>query len=170
MNRRSVGSSIGSSGEGVWALSCSLLETFTPSDEPTPSRLYTISSSGAEEIFLSPQTRVQLLRRVIKTGRRTIRCLVSPRSSVAPTVRPTLLFFHRRFTRRPTEAWVLLVIFVGVCFVSIPNFSRPPRPRPYATSLSASGELTRARASSEAIRARRRPPLCLISCARHSNP
>jgi hypothetical protein len=53
MNRRPVGSSVGSSGEGVWALSCSLLENFTPSDEPTPSRLYTIGSSGAKEIFLS---------------------------------------------------------------------------------------------------------------------
>jgi hypothetical protein len=33
-----VGSSIGSSGEGVRALSCSLLENFLPSDEPTPTR------------------------------------------------------------------------------------------------------------------------------------
>jgi hypothetical protein len=38
MNRCPVGSSVGSSGEGVWALSCSLLENFTPSDESTPLR------------------------------------------------------------------------------------------------------------------------------------
>jgi hypothetical protein len=36
MNRRPVGSSVGSSGERVCALSCSLLEYFLPSDEPTP--------------------------------------------------------------------------------------------------------------------------------------
>jgi hypothetical protein len=38
MNRRPVGSSIGSSGEGVCALSSSLLEKFQLSYEPTPSR------------------------------------------------------------------------------------------------------------------------------------
>jgi hypothetical protein len=93
-NRRPVGSSVGTSGEGVWALSCSLLENFAPSDEPTPSRLLTIGSSGAEDICLSSQTRAQLLRRVIKIGRRTIQCLVSHWRSVAPMVRPTLLFFR----------------------------------------------------------------------------
>jgi hypothetical protein len=72
MNRRHIGSSVGSSGEGVWALSCSLFENFTPSDELTPKHLYAIGSSGAEEIFSFPQTRVQLLRRVIKSGRRII--------------------------------------------------------------------------------------------------
>jgi hypothetical protein len=113
MNRRPVGSSVGTSGEGVWALSCSLLANFAPSDEPTPSRLLTIGSSGAEEICPSSQTRAQLLRRVIKIGRRTIRCLVSHGSSVAPTVRPTLQFFDRQFIRRCSEAWVLPVIFVG---------------------------------------------------------
>jgi hypothetical protein len=81
------------SDEGVWALSCSLLENFTPLDEPTPSRLYTIGSSGAEEIFLSSQTRAQLLRHVIKTGRQTIRCLVLPQSSVAPTLDRRFFFF-----------------------------------------------------------------------------
>jgi hypothetical protein len=40
----------------------------------------------------SSQTRAQLLRRIIKIGRRTIRCLVSHWSSVAPTVRPMPLF------------------------------------------------------------------------------
>jgi hypothetical protein len=38
MNRRPVGSSVGSSGEGVYALSSSLLENFLPSDEPMPKR------------------------------------------------------------------------------------------------------------------------------------
>jgi hypothetical protein len=38
MNRRPIGSSVKSSGEGVYALSCSLLENFLPSDELTPSR------------------------------------------------------------------------------------------------------------------------------------
>jgi hypothetical protein len=38
MNRRHIGSSVGKSGEGVWALSFSLFENFTPSDESTPSR------------------------------------------------------------------------------------------------------------------------------------
>jgi hypothetical protein len=57
MNQRHIGCSVGSSSEGVWALSCSLLENFTPLDEPTPSRLYTIGSSGAEGIFLSSQIR-----------------------------------------------------------------------------------------------------------------
>jgi hypothetical protein len=37
-----------------------------------PKRLYTICSFGAEEIFSFPQTRVQLLRHVIKPGRRII--------------------------------------------------------------------------------------------------
>jgi hypothetical protein len=36
MNRRPVGSGVGTSGEGVWALSCLLLEIFAPPDEPTP--------------------------------------------------------------------------------------------------------------------------------------
>jgi hypothetical protein len=159
MNRRSVGSSVGSSGEGVWVLSCSLLENFTPSDEPTPSRLYTIGSSGVEEIFLSSQTRAQLLRRVIKIGRQTIRCVVSPRSSVAPMIRPTLLFFHRRFIRRSTEAWVLLVISVGGRFDSNPN-SRPPRPRPYAAPH------LRLRRSSPRTSARPPSPLALRLCRR----
>jgi hypothetical protein len=35
MNRCLVGSGVGSFGEGVCALSLSLLEFFTPSDEPT---------------------------------------------------------------------------------------------------------------------------------------
>jgi hypothetical protein len=38
MNRCLVGSSIGSSGEGVCALSSSLVEIFLPSDEPTLTR------------------------------------------------------------------------------------------------------------------------------------
>jgi hypothetical protein len=69
---RHIGSSVGSSGEGVWALSCSLFENFTPLDEPTPKRLYTIGSSGTEEIFLSSQIHAQLLRLVLKIGCRTI--------------------------------------------------------------------------------------------------
>jgi hypothetical protein len=116
MNRHPVGSSVETSGEGVWALSCSLLANFAPSDEPTPSRLLTIGSSGAEEIFLSSQTRAQLLQRVKSIGRRTIRWLVSPKSRSAPTVRPTLLFFNRRFIRRYTGVWVLPVISVGGCW------------------------------------------------------
>jgi hypothetical protein len=36
MNRCPVGSNVGSFGEGVCALSSSLLENFLPSDEPTP--------------------------------------------------------------------------------------------------------------------------------------
>jgi hypothetical protein len=113
MNRRPVGSSVETSGEGVWALSCSLLANFAPSGEPTPSRLLTISSSGAEEICLSSQTHAQLLRRVKNIGRRTIRWLVSLRSSVAPTVRPTLVFLHSRFIRRYTNALVPPVISFG---------------------------------------------------------
>jgi hypothetical protein len=143
MNRRHIGSSVGSSGEGVRALSCSLFENFTPSDEPTPKHLYTVGSSSAEEIFPSSQIRAQLLRRVLKIGRRTIRCPISPRSSVALMVRPTLLVFYRRFIRRSTEAWVLLVISVGGRFELKPYFSRPPRPRPYAAFLSASGDSPR---------------------------
>jgi exopolyphosphatase/pppGpp-phosphohydrolase len=38
MNRCLVGSGVGSSGEGVCALSSSLLANFLPSDEPTLSR------------------------------------------------------------------------------------------------------------------------------------
>jgi hypothetical protein len=112
MNRRPIGSSVGTSCEGVWALSCSLLANFAPSDEPTPSRLLTIGSSGAEEISPSSQTRAQLLRRVVISGRRTIRWLTSLRNSVAPTVRPTPLFLYRRFIRRYTKAWVLPFITV----------------------------------------------------------
>jgi hypothetical protein len=40
MNRCLVGSSVGSSGEGVCALSSSLLEIFLPPDEPTLLRFY----------------------------------------------------------------------------------------------------------------------------------
>jgi hypothetical protein len=72
MNRRHIDSSVGSSGEGVSALSCFLFENFTPSDEPTPKRLYTIGLSSAEEIFTFPQTRAQLLRRILKSGCRII--------------------------------------------------------------------------------------------------
>jgi hypothetical protein len=61
MNRQPVGSSVGTSGDGVWALSCSLLENFVLSDELTPSRLLTIGSSDAEEIVSSSQTCAQLL-------------------------------------------------------------------------------------------------------------
>jgi hypothetical protein len=51
--------------------------------------------------------------------------LVSPRSRCAPTVRPTLLFFNRRFIRRYTGAWVLPVISVGgFSIVSNPNRAR----------------------------------------------
>jgi hypothetical protein len=146
MNRRHIGSSIGSSGEGVWALSCSLFENFTPSDEPTPKHLYTIGSSGAEEIFSFPQTRAQLLRRVIKSGRLIIRCPTLPRSSVAPTVRPTPPNFHRRFIRCYIEAWVLSVITVGGrIFLNL--FCSKPRPAaPDATFLLASGDLPVSRA------------------------
>jgi hypothetical protein len=111
--RRPVGSSVETSGEGVWALSCSLLANFAPSGEPTPSRLLTIDSSGAEEICLSSQTRAQLLRRVKNIGRWTLRWLVSLRSSVAPTVRPMLVFLHSRFIRRYTDALVPPVILFG---------------------------------------------------------
>jgi hypothetical protein len=129
MNRRPVGSSVGTSGEGVWALSCSLLANFAPSDEPAPSRLLTIGSSGAEEICLSSQTRAQLLRHVKSIGRRTIRWLVSLRSSVAPTVRPTHVFLHRRFIRRYTDALVPPVISLsGFSLELILIKSLPPRP------------------------------------------
>jgi hypothetical protein len=166
MNRRPIGSSVGSSGEGVWALSCSLLENFTPSDEPTPSRLYTIGSSGAEEIFLSSQTHVQLLRRVIKIGRRTIRCLVSPRSSVAPTVRPTLLFFHRRFIRCYTGAWVLPVISVGgLSYRFKPKISRPPRPRCTPPPCSPPAILPRTCTPCANYRPSPPPPPCSLSAA-----
>jgi hypothetical protein len=150
MNRRHIGSSVGSSGEGVWALSCSLFENFTPSDEPTPKRLYTIGSSGAEEIFSFPQTHVQLLRRVIFSGHRTIRWWVSPGSSVAPTVRPTPIFFYRRFIRHYTKAWVLPVITVGG-WPLLPTLSfHPPPPElvssPYAVVYSPPVNLSRTRA------------------------
>jgi hypothetical protein len=139
-NRRPVGSSVGTSGEGVWALSCSLVANFAPSDEPTPSRLLTIGSSGAEEIFLSSQTRAQLLRRVKSIGRRTIRWLVSPRSRSAPTVRPTILFFNCRFIRRYTGAWVLPVISVGGLSIRIkPALCWPPLAHCTPTPLAASG-------------------------------
>jgi hypothetical protein len=111
MNRRPVGSVVGTSGEGVWALSCLLLEIFTPS-ETDASRLLTIGSSGAEDFFPSSQTRAQLLRRVVILGRRTIRWLLSPRSISAPTIRPTLVFLHRRIIRRYTDALVPPVITV----------------------------------------------------------
>jgi hypothetical protein len=112
MNRHPVGSSVGTSSEGVWALSCSLLENFAPSDEPTPSRLLTIGSSDAEEIFSSSQTCAQLLRRVVISGCRTIRCPLSPKSRSAPTVRLSLVFLHRRFIRRYTDVLVPPVITV----------------------------------------------------------
>jgi hypothetical protein len=176
MNRRHIGSSVRSSGEGVWALSCSLFENFTPSDEPTPKRLYTIGSSGAEEIFSFPQTHVQLLRRVIFSGHRTIRWWVSPGSSVAPTVRPTPIFFYRRFIRHYTKAWVLPVITVGGRPL-LPTLSfHPPPPElvssPYAVVYSPPVNLSRTRACAPpppAIRARCRPPapplLAVSACA-----
>jgi hypothetical protein len=61
MKRHPVGSSVGSSGEGVCALSCSVLEIFLPSDEATPTCFHTIGSSGAEGILKFSQTRTQLL-------------------------------------------------------------------------------------------------------------
>jgi hypothetical protein len=72
----------------------------------------TIGSSGAEGICPSSQTHAQLLRRVVILGRRTIRWLLSPRSISAPTVRPTLVFLHRRFIRRNTDTLVPPVITV----------------------------------------------------------
>jgi hypothetical protein len=67
MNRCSLGSSVGSFGEGVWALSCSLLENFTPSDEPTPSRFKTSVHPVLKKFssFLRPE-------RIVKSDRRTI--------------------------------------------------------------------------------------------------
>jgi hypothetical protein len=150
MNRRPIGSSVGSSSEGVWVLSCSLFENFTISDEPTPKRLYTIGSSGAEEIFSFPQTRAQLLQRVIESGRRIIQCPISPRSSVAPTVRPTPLTFHRRFIRRYSEAWVLPVITADSFSIRL-TLTRC-RPHPCAVLPLASGDLPTSRAPCAALR------------------
>jgi hypothetical protein len=128
MNQRPVGSGVGTSGEGVWALSCLLLANFAPSDEPTPSRLLTIGSSSAEEICPFSQTRAQLLRRVEISGRRAIRCPLSPKSRSALTVRPTLIFFDRRFIRRYTKAWVPPVITVWRRFLlpTLLHFAPPP--------------------------------------------
>jgi hypothetical protein len=75
-----------------------------------------VRSSSAKEIFIFSQTHAQLLRHVIKSGRRIIWWWVSPRSSVAPMVRPTPLIFHRRFIRRYTDALVPPVISVGGLF------------------------------------------------------
>jgi hypothetical protein len=169
MNRRPVGSSGGTSGEGFWALSCSLLANFAPSDEPTPSCLLTIGSSGAEEICLSSQTRTQLLRRVKSIGRRTIRWLVSLKSRSAPTVRPTLLFFNRQFIRRYTGAWVLPVISVGGLSIRIKPYSvrrraRAVRRRP-ARLCRPSRERARLCLLHRPLRARRASPPCSIARA-----
>jgi hypothetical protein len=60
MNRCPVGSNVGSSGEGVCALSSSLLENF-PTVRTDAYAFYTNGSSGAEGIFKFSQTRAQLL-------------------------------------------------------------------------------------------------------------
>jgi hypothetical protein len=75
----------------------------------------------------------------LKSGRRIIRCPISPRSSVAPTVRPTPVFFNRRFIRRYTKAWVLPVITVRRRISPNPNLVRATavRPTPPSCSLQA---------------------------------
>jgi hypothetical protein len=132
-------------------------------------RRYCISkrgSSGAEEKFIFSQTCAQLLRRVLKLGRRTMRCPLSPRSLVAPTVRPTLVFLSRRFIRSYTKVWVLPIITVG---------SRPLLPtliistrrhlRPYAAVSIAAGDSSayaRVLLPPPTLRVRRRPPAPLL--------
>jgi hypothetical protein len=112
----------------------------------------TIGSFGAEEICPSSQTCAQLLRRVIKVGRRTIRCLVSHRSSVAPTVRPTLIFFDRRFIRRYTKAWVPPVIKVRRRFLllTLIHFARRHQRPSAAFALAAGDSWRRTRAACSA--------------------
>jgi hypothetical protein len=90
----------------------------------------TIGSSGAEAFCPSSQTRAQLLRHVVILGRRTIRWLLSPRSISAPTVRPTLVFLHRRFIRRYTDALVPPVITVRRRFSSL-TLTRAARAHPH---------------------------------------
>jgi hypothetical protein len=92
-------------------------------------RLLTIGSSGAEDFCPSSQTRAQLLRRVVILGHRTIRWLLSPRSISAPTVRPTLVFLHRWFIRRYTDALVPPVITVRRRFSSL-TLTRAARAHP----------------------------------------
>jgi hypothetical protein len=52
MNRCLVGSGVGSSGEGVCALSSSLLENFLPSDEPTLTRFSSAVHPVLKEISI----------------------------------------------------------------------------------------------------------------------
>jgi hypothetical protein len=168
MNRRPVGSGVGTSGEGVWALSCLLLANFAPSDEPTPSRLLTIGSSGAEEICPSSQTRAQLLRRVVISGRRTIRRPLSPKRRSAPTVRPTLVFLHRRFIRRYTKAWVPPVITVRrrLLPLTLTGIARTRRRRSCLTAAPlASGPHPRARVLPAGP-----PPLIVPAAGRRTAP
>jgi hypothetical protein len=139
---------------------------------------YTIGSFGAEEIFKFSQTRAQLLRLVVKSGRRTIRCPLSPRSRSAPTVRPTLVFLHRRFIRHYTDALVPTVITVR----RDSNHSNPNRSRPLPSKLVHRHPLClwrflshtcapRAiRRPSAVLRARRRPSAVLRARRRPSAP
>jgi hypothetical protein len=61
MNRCPVGSSVSLSGEGVYALSSSLLENFLPSDEPTPARFTLAVHPVLKEFSNFSQTHAQLL-------------------------------------------------------------------------------------------------------------
>jgi hypothetical protein len=129
----------------------------------------TIGSSGAEGFCPSSQTHAQLLRRVVISGRRTIRWLLSPRSISAPTVRPMLVFLHRQFIRRFTDALVPPVITVRRdSSQSNPN-SSSHRPAPDAAAfVLTSSEISRARASSAVLRARRR--LLALAAGRRASP
>jgi hypothetical protein len=113
MNRRPVGSSVGLSGEGVFALSSSLLENFLLSDEPTPTCFTPAVHLVLKEFSSFHRPARKSSDMFFFAGRRIIRWLVSPRSRTAPTVRPMLSIFYRRFIRRYSKAWVPSVITGG---------------------------------------------------------
>jgi hypothetical protein len=79
--------------------------------------------------------------------------LVSPRSKTAPTVRPTLVFLHRRFILCYSEAWVPSAITVGGRL----SESNHHRPAPVRRRLARLRRLLRVVRALHPLHALRRP-------------
>jgi hypothetical protein len=93
MNRRLVGSSVGSSGEGVYALSSSLLEKFLPSDEMTPSRFTPAVHPVLKDFSKLHRPARNCSDALFLQVVRSFDACLHPGAEIAPTVRPTLVFF-----------------------------------------------------------------------------
>jgi hypothetical protein len=168
MNRHPVGSSVGSSGEGVWALSFSLLANFTLSDEPAPSHLIPSVHPVLKEFCLLP--------RPAHNSSDALQILA---------VGPSAALFHhgaqlhRRFDRRfyfstigSCDATLECGSYLSYPSVASSNRSNPKLlelpPAPYAAALLASGDPSTYACALRLPPALRHPPV--LAAGRHAAP